>query len=526
MEKWQSLLNNINHLRNENEYVYVMKNWAELQKCLSNLPDENWKQIYCYTDANWSKLNVYAKIYIASAILEHTNNPIWLKRILDAALESDMTTEELFFLKSQLNSWIFVNNELATASIARKMYLLHERVRNEFRGKVRLPQHKIPIKKRNKNFILVLTAQMLSPLHAPTRSTLGRCKSIIEELGKEVLLINTGEMLGMTGKIPMFRMVEGNYIKEFQEREVWEYKGCKIPYNQLSNEMPYMDWLQNFLDLIAEFKPYQIVLMGGGGIVGELCDSLVDTLMISYCPSSLVDTWAGFQQIGRALLPEDDETINLLHLKRESIISGVFTSDLKEQNNHFSRKELGIPEGRFVVAVVGARLNEEVTDEFLDTLAELEKSGGFAVFMGVFDEGYNSLQTKYPELYKNSRYFGMVDDVLAYMECCDLYLNPRRRGGGMSAVEALIKGVPVITVAFGDVYTNVSDDFAVKDYTEMQDVAIRYMTDQEFYREKSLKAKQRAEMLLDTEHMFADIMRDFERRMLEKEGKILNAESH
>jgi predicted O-linked N-acetylglucosamine transferase (SPINDLY family) len=31
----------------------------------------------------------------------------------------------------------------------------------------------------------------------------------------------------------------------------------------------------------------------------------------------------------------------------------------------------------------------------------------------------------------------------------DIYINPTRRGGGTSAVEALSKGIPVITVNYG-----------------------------------------------------------------------------
>lgn len=526
MDRWQELLNNINYLWGP-QLINRMGNWAELENYLESASEEQWKQIQHYVVENWEKLNVYAQIYAASALLAYTNDAIWMEKMLDVALDSNLPTEELYFLKSQLNSWMFVNNLLSTSSNIKKSHYLYERVRNEYRTRVKLPAKKIPIKDRNEKFILVLTGQMLSLVHGPTKSVLDRCKVLIENIGKEVLLVNTAESSNQTGKIPLYRIMSGNYIPELKNRELWEYKGCEIPYVQLdvgkpyvplNGGMPQVEWIQGLLDLILEYKPYQIVVMGGGAIVGELCSAIVDTMVISFCPSALVDTQADYQQIGRPLSSEDETIIQEYDLNRDSIISGVFTSDLKEQQYFYTRQELGIPKERFVAAVVGARLDEEVSEEFLHVLTEIVNKGYFIVFMGKFDKGYEIIRQRYDAIHANCLYLGMVEDILAHIECCDIYLNPTRRGGGTSSVEALSKGVPVITVGYGDVYTNVSDEFAVENYSQMIELASYYMTDKKFYQEKSFKAKQRAEVLLDTEHAFVDIMNEFENRMLARES--------
>lgn len=49
----------------------------------------------------------------------------------------------------------------------------------------------------------------------------------------------------------------------------------------------------------------------------------------------------------------------------DSIIQSVFTSGLKEQTEHITREQLGIPREAFVLAVVGGRLNVEITDDFV-----------------------------------------------------------------------------------------------------------------------------------------------------------------
>lgn len=99
-------------------------------------------------------------------------------------------------------------------------------------------------------------------------------------------------------------------------------------------------------------------------------------------------------------------------------------------------------------------------------------------------------------------------DALAVIECCDLYVNPKRSGGGSSASEALYKGIPVVTLPNGDVSIAAGSEFWVKDYPKMQDTIMKYVVDKKFYREMSGVAKKRAEKLLDSEHGFGDVMQE------------------
>ena len=79
-------------------------------------------------------------------------------------------------------------------------------------------------------------------------------------------------------------------------------------------------------------------------------------------------------------------------------------------------------------------------------------------------------------------------------------------------MEAMFKGLPVVTIDYGDVSVNAGKEFCVKDYREMQDKILRYYEDKEYYKEMSKKAKVRTEILLDTETEFVRIMEEAERR--------------
>ena len=63
----------------------------------------------------------------------------------------------------------------------------------------------------------------------------------------------------------------------------------------------------------------------------------------------------------------------------------------------------------------------------------------------------------------------------------NLYLNPKRSGGGFSSAMALTAGIPVVTLPNCDVSYNVGETFTVPDTEIMINEICRYAEDKEFY---------------------------------------------
>lgn len=110
--------------------------------------------------------------------------------------------------------------------------------------------------------------------------------------------------------------------------------------------------------------------------------------------------------------------------------------------------------------------------------------------------------------------WGLQEDVLAVNECCDLYLNPKRIGGGTSVAEALYKGLPVVTMDYGDGGLGAGKEFHVSDYEEMYELVLKYANDKEFYKLMSEKAKERAQRLMDSKKEFVKIIETMENSKL------------
>ncbi len=155
--------------------------------------------------------------------------------------------------------------------------------------------------------------------------------------------------------------------------------------------------------------------------------------------------------------------------------------------------------------MVGGRLTEEVSYEFLRELSEIFKYNIHITFVGNFST-YESIIEKDSVLRENTSFIGFQDDILAIVELVDLYVNPPRTGGGSSIAEALSKGKPAVTLDFGDCSFSAGKDFCVKNIDEMKNSIIKYATDSEFYNIMSKKALERNEILTNTKKALENIV--------------------
>lgn len=500
-------------LRND-DMLEQMELWSDIQSQLEVAGNEAWDKLEKTVIEKKNEISSYGWIFLCTALLEHYRKPYWLERILEEVLACGVLSyEEKQFIYAQLSNWVFTDKEIHSWKATVMLHELWKQVLSEYKDKVGIEAGWIPLHERNKEFVIVMAGQILSLEHGPTKTTLARCKILMEEWGKDVLLINTGQVCSQVGRIPFYRIKNGNQRDDLDSTEVILYNGCKIPFVQFCHEMPDAVAIGQLMQLVMENKPYMIISIGGPRIAEELCAELTDVLVVSLCPSSLVDTKCSYQQIGRPLEKNDEAYLTLCNIDKEKVISGVFTSDLKGECAFVSKSELGIGQQKKIGVIIGGRLDEEIKDDFLEMLDSLRCEGVHYIVLGVFEKGYARCKEKYPLLAESITYCGMVSNVRAYMECADFYINPTRRGGGTSVVEAMVHGVPAVTTKFGDVYVNAGEDFAVEDYAQMRERILQYIQDEEFWKEHSEKSIMRAKKMLDTKNAFVDILQEFERRI-------------
>lgn len=436
----------------------------------------------------------------------------WLiQEVLDA--NGDELNEYCkYFLYWQISGSIFRDVKLQSKSVERGRAKLYREVYHAFYDALQVKSYgRIPIEQRNHDLVFVFTSQFLNLEHGPTKSACDRMYCLKKYLGKEVVMINTSLLMPSKGSTPYYHCMLGSYLSEYQDKVYLKFQEERFEFNQCGKAMPDLLVMQSVLQRVAEEKPYCIVSIGDGDLCADLCGSLVPQIAISTVPSQLAITASKIQVIERDLQSDDYEILQILGTKPENVKKALFTYVFKEQKEHYERKELGLKEESLVLQITGWRLSKEIQDDFLQMLEDvlIMENDIEVVFMGMFED-YKEKVFLYPHLKENSHYLENHKDALAVTQCCDVYVNPKRKGGGTSSAEALFMGLPVITLPYGDVAAAAGQNFHVMDYHEMSEKIRTYRHDKKHYEEMSELARKRAAALTDSKTHFCELFRVIE----------------
>lgn len=522
MEKFEDIIASVlDVMRRENRIYnnYVSQNAMEkgnqFVQVMQEAEDEVMESILELFEQNLPYEQPYMAVWWYSVLIGTKNNEHIFHRFLQYIQSNRMafSANTQYFLWYQLMHQMFLVKTLDTQENKILLWQFYNDIIDEFAKNINTPLSAIPKEDRDENFVLVITEQFLVAQHGPTKTALDRCKALISRQ-KRCLLVNDAEVLSTVGMIPYYAIYAGNNNPSMLLQKMQSWKGVTIPYYQCEGNMPDLDVLDELLSDVRKMAPGRVILIGKGGVFGNLVSRMVPTLTIGLCPSALEYTTAKYQTLGRKINSEDIEQLQRIGLTKNHVIECCFTSSLLSQTQHTTREQLGLSEEKFLLVVVGARLDLEVSDDFLMMLEKTFTDNMFLAFCGIYEQ-YEKKIHKYPKLKLQSANLGYCDDILSILEVCDLYVNPMRRGGGTSSVEALFMGIPVVTVSFGDVSTNVGEEFCVQDYQEMQDKIMQYNEDKAYYEQMSKKAKARADILLDTETEFIRVLQEMDRRETE-----------
>ena len=479
------------------------------QKTASTFTLEQWREL-------WEKLlssdNEYMKMVFLWECMVKDLTTDKLEKYTEALLYTKaFNWEQKYYMHWQVVRLLFGKSSLGNDKINEMIYENYHNILHEFMNEL---DGLSLVNDRDDSLVLVTVQQFLDMQHGPTKTTLDRASVISRKLGKNVMIVNTAELYG--GRNPGIRSVYiGGYCSELSNVETYAYDDITFPFIQFDDNMPNVFNAQEFINFVRKYKPSYIVNIGDCSLLIDACSKVVPVIDINTVPSGLGMSESTAIVIGRELKDSDSRFLEKLGKTTDYIIRGRFTSSLKEQTHTYTRSELGIPEERFVIAVVGGRLRDELDNEFLDMLEEILNDGALLCIIGNM-ENYYEVCEKRDVIRKNSIYLGMQDDVLAIFENCDLYVNPKRKGGGTSVIEAMSKGIPAVTLDYGDVALGAGKDFCVKTYEEMKSVISEYISNEKLYNQMSLKARERAEYMLDSDTAFTEILGEFEKRYLAK----------
>jgi glycosyltransferase involved in cell wall biosynthesis len=243
-----------------------------------------------------------------------------------------------------------------------------------------------------------------------------------------------------------------------------------------------LDSLVNIWNYIEEEQFDAIINLGDVLFATDYFKGKIPILCIStstHLPLSNADQYL---LIKNSIDPEEKALIHKLGIKDPAVSWSLNVSPGKKEST-VCRETLGIPANAFVYAIVGNRLGQEINDGFVTVCKKLLEANdkNHLCFIG----SYNELPPVLKKLGLNEpgriSHIPFQDDLRSFYTVCDVYLNPFRSGGGVSAQIAILEGLPVVTLLEGDVSVCILPEQCCKTISDYEKLALSLSTDASIY---------------------------------------------
>ncbi|MBY0419212.1 MAG: glycosyltransferase [Pararheinheimera sp.] len=371
----------------------------------------------------------------------------------------------------------------------------------------------------NEDIVVLLTNQFVTAQHGPTLTVLNYA-SALRSMGKHPVVICCTSVAKSSHYVyPMpapvfFGTVRNEY---FQGETLFDLdKGTQQP-QQGGSAVKCWDQLFDFMQLtpiddqahlidlvnfINQLNPRYIIGVGGLNPVLEFIAKSRPVLNVP-CVTSLITPLYAVPVLHREYTESDRARIDQLQLKHP-----VLTSRLPFRLRKFDcRKSSKVTDAVIKFAIVGYRLEHEMREDFIGTLLAIKNQFPQSAFVMIGPDEIESL----PHQLRLCSYFsGRVSNAIDLIANCHFMLNPKRQGGGTSAIEALSLEIPVLTEAYGDVYQYIGDQFVFCSDQQRLDFIRRYLTDAEFEASYNQACVSTAAMATDSSAIVQQLMLDYD----------------
>ncbi len=371
----------------------------------------------------------------------------------------------------------------------RKIRALHKKNVQMISDKLEFHYEYMPLSVRNRKRIIIATEQILSQLHAPTKIVCEYAYVLEKMLGYEVIILVAPSdiQLGL---------------------ELW-YRPrvlCSVESPTNSIDLIYRDITlriyqvrmteginkySDFFQIINEFKPYFVINLGVLNPVADIFSYMTNVAAIAMSTSYPISEADILVKKGHIVSGDVDADVT--SGQRCIYVTEKYPVVLTEKPDNVDYEKFGLPEDKFIISIVGNRLENEVDTEFEEvirwTLENFEQT--VVVFVGKADTILEHFKAEFEG--RRVIGIGLCRELMELYNCVDLYLNPKRSGGGVSSVMALNAGVPVVTLPDCDVAVNVGERYVADSYEEMKTAISRYIDDTVYYREQSEWARKSTE---------------------------------
>ena len=334
-----------------------------------------------------------------------------------------------------------------------------------------------PSKKSNNKKIAFIVDQLMSIHHSPTKLMLDYARNIKKYYPDYEVKIFVEDNLYCKNEIGIIPYLYTSAISSSIKDEHYKYldnESIEVYYanvnlskkkrtinlvNKVSEINPDVILTNSDISVVSRmfYKTYPIVFMSMGG---DYFSNLADAYLCGV----------------KERVIETNNRYGLLSV--EKIYEFKYGLEFAEPKKNIKRSDYNIDQDDFVMVTAGNRLDAEMDEEFIDYIAKFIMEHGDVRWLIVGARYINYIQLKYSFLLNDKIIrIQYEEDLQALYRICNVYLNKRRQGGGISIAMAMNEGLPIA------VFKDKSDGAAFVEQDNCSGVSIQeYIDDLEMLR--------------------------------------------
>ncbi len=415
---------------------------------------------------------------VISIIYEVTKDVRCMMAILDMLLTRDV--DEFFAdnILYQLGVIAFTTPEVKLDYETKRE--INKKLLEAHLKKYPIPYSYTPYKERNHKRIVVETNMLLSLKHAPTINVLNLCRYLQEEQGYEVyLVVNRSDVRSDIIGRYWYPPVLANYNPDIEGEFCLDYEGAMIRGFQYVWDENCIESRNAVLELIDRWKPLCVYYAGMDSYRHDIYRNMTTLISMPFNGGYI----SSEAQYLMCYMGADSEIAKaqLNYINKEGQIPkqvSDFGIIAEESVNSYSKVDFDMPEDAFAICIVGNRIDQEMTPEFVEILEEVarKREKVYYVFVGPSQQNHFS-----DEVNQRVRKLGFRNDLTDTLRAMDLFVNPVRLGGGGGGSFALQARVPVVTLENCDVYAVVGEEFGCKSLEDMKETIFKYIDNEQYY---------------------------------------------
>jgi hypothetical protein len=363
-----------------------------------------------------------------------------LSKMLKYLIKDDNHVEDHYSIVT--NGLFFItkaNQEEYSDYFLDRVEIMHK-LKEYYKPKLRIKANQLD------NHLVIVTGQLLSYNHAPTKIVIDYANNMIKYFPNLKIKIVVEDMFNYSPNelffVYAFSSADSKTFREEHNKLLHPSINVHYSNDRLSRKQR----LQDDINAISNFKPQWIMKMGAP-------DSLAVDQLYEFYPvlsmsmggaeySEFVDLYTGGHSektiINEYILRKIENRKYIHH-----VVGMHFPSPIEKTKSQFN-----IDENSFILVTVGNRLDAEINEEFAELIIKTLKENNGMTWCIVGSSSIRIVDSLCNDLNLNERvkYFKYISELLDFYTCCDVYINPFRKGGGNSAAMAMRAGLPIVSL--------------------------------------------------------------------------------